>query len=29
VAETAYVPTAAGFLFLAVVIDAWSRRIVG
>ena len=22
-------PTAAGFLFLAVVLDAWSRRIVG
>jgi putative transposase len=23
------VPTAAGFLYLAVVLDAWSRRIVG
>jgi transposase InsO family protein len=23
------VPTATGFLFLAVVLDAWSRRIVG
>ena len=23
------VPTAAGFLFLAVVLDAWSRKIVG
>ena len=24
-----YVPTAAGFLYLAVVLDAFSRRIVG
>ena len=24
-----YVPTAAGFLYLAVVLDAWSRKIVG
>jgi putative transposase len=23
------VPTAAGFLYLAVVLDAWSRKIVG
>lgn len=22
-------PTAAGFLYLAVVVDAWSRRVVG
>ena len=29
VADSTYVPTAAGFLFLAVVLDAWSRRIVG
>jgi putative transposase len=29
VADIIYVPTAAGFLFLAVVLDAWSRRIVG
>jgi putative transposase len=29
VADITYVPTAAGFLFLAVVLDAWSRRIVG
>jgi putative transposase len=24
-----YVPTVAGFLYLAVVLDAWSRKIVG
>ena len=24
-----YVPTKAGFLYLAVVIDVWSRRVVG
>ena len=24
-----YVPTAAGFLYLAVVLDVWSRRVVG
>jgi transposase InsO family protein len=24
-----YVPTAAGFLYLAVVVDVWSRRVVG
>ena len=27
--DITFVPTAAGFLFLAVVLDAWSRRIVG
>jgi putative transposase len=29
VADITYVPTWAGFLYLAVVMDAWSRRIVG
>ena len=29
VADITFVPTAAGFLFFAVVLDAWSRRIVG
>jgi len=29
VADITYIPTSAGFLFLAVVLDAWSRRIVG
>ena len=29
VADITYVPSAAGFLYLAVVLDAWSRRIVG
>ena len=29
VADITFIPTAAGFLFLAVVLDAWSRRIVG
>jgi putative transposase len=29
VADITYVPTWAGFLYLAVVIDAWSRRVVG
>ena len=29
VADITYVPTAAGFLYLAVVVDAWSRRVVG
>jgi len=24
-----YVPTWAGFIYLAVVLDAWSRRVVG
>lgn len=28
-ADITFVPTLAGFLFLAVVLDAWSRRIVG
>lgn len=29
VADITFVPTLAGFMFLAVVLDAWSRRIVG
>ena len=29
VADITYVPTWAGWLYLAVVLDAWSRRIVG
>jgi putative transposase len=29
VADITYIPTAAGFLYLAVVVDAWSRRVVG
>ena len=29
VADMTYIPTAVGFLFLAVVLDVWSRRIVG
>ncbi|SHK21641.1 Integrase core domain-containing protein [Roseomonas rosea] len=29
VADITYVPTATGFLYLTVVLDAWSRRIVG
>jgi putative transposase len=29
VADITYVPTAAGFLYLAVVLDVWSRRVVG
>ena len=29
VADITYVPTLAGFLFLAVVMDVFSRRIVG
>jgi putative transposase len=29
VADITYIPSAAGFLYLAVVLDAWSRRIVG
>ena len=28
-ADITYVPTVAGFLYLAVVLDAWSRKIVG
>ena len=29
VADITYVPTGSGFLYLAVVVDAWSRRVVG
>jgi putative transposase len=29
VADITYVPMASGFLYLAVVLDAWSRKIVG
>ena len=29
VADITYVPTSAGFLYLAVVLDAYSRRIIG
>jgi putative transposase len=29
VADITYIPTWAGFLYLAVVLDTWSRRIVG
>lgn len=29
VADITYVPSWAGFLYLAVVLDAWSRRVVG
>ena len=29
VADMTYLPTAAGFLYLAVVLDAWSRKVVG
>ena len=29
VADITYVPTASGFLFVSVVLDVWSRRIVG
>lgn len=29
VADITYIPTWADFLFLAVVVDAWSRRVVG
>ena len=29
VADITYVPTGAGFLYLAAVLDAWSRRVVG
>jgi putative transposase len=29
VADITYVPTWSGYLFLAVVLDAWSRRVVG
>jgi putative transposase len=29
VSDITYVPTDAGYLYLAVVLDAWSRRVVG
>jgi putative transposase len=29
VADITYVPTGSGFMYLAVVVDAWSRRVVG
>ena len=29
VADITFLPTLAGFLYLAIVLDAWSRRIVG
>jgi putative transposase len=29
VADITYVPTQQGFLYLAIIIDAWSRRVVG
>jgi putative transposase len=29
VADMTYVPTWSGFIYLAVVVDAWSRRVVG
>ena len=29
VADITYVPTGSGFLYVAVVVDAWSRRVVG
>jgi putative transposase len=29
VADITFVPTAAGFLYLTVVLDAWSRKIIG
>lgn len=29
VADITYIPTWAGFLYLAVVLDAWSRKVVG
>jgi putative transposase len=29
VADITYVPTEAGFLYLSVVLDAWSRRVIG
>ncbi len=29
VADITYIPTSSGFLYLAVVVDAWSRRVVG
>jgi putative transposase len=29
VADITYIPTWSGFLYLAVVVDAWSRKVVG
>jgi putative transposase len=29
IADITYIPTAAGFLYLAVVLDVWSRKVVG
>ena len=29
VADITYIPTWAGFLYLAVVLDVWSRRMIG
>ena len=29
IADITYIPAAAGFLYLAVVLDAWSRKVVG
>ena len=29
VADITFVPTSAGFMYLAVVLDAWSRKIIG
>lgn len=29
VADITYIPTSSGFLYLAIVLDVWSRRIVG
>jgi putative transposase len=29
VADITYVPTGVGFLYLAVVLDAWSRHVIG
>jgi len=29
VTDITYLPTAAGFLYLAVIVDVWSRRVVG
>lgn len=29
VSDITFIPTAAGFLYLAVVLDAWSRKVVG
>jgi len=29
IADITFVPTAAGFLYLAVVLDAWSRKVIG